>query len=450
MNKLLMRVKLAIATIILCGVVAIPAIAQDTIRLTLDEALSIALNESLTVKIADKEIEKTGYTKKGSYSALFPNVDFSAAYQRTIKKQVMTMNMGGQTQSIAVGTDNLYNLGFSATMPLINIALWRNLQISAKSVDLAVEQARKSRHDLINQIETAFYTCLLANDSYEVYKENYQNSKTNYEQTKAKYESGRVAKFDMIRAEVNMQNAEPNVYDAQNSLTLALWQLKALMGIDLNTNIVCVGSLDDYVNRIKDLSFAGNQINLENNSTLKQLDIQKEILDLSYKAKRAQFYPSLGASASYSWVSMANNFKFKEYNWNPYSVAGISLTIPIFSGGNRYYGLKETNAQRKQLELQRESARRGLVVSAKQNISSMETAIKQYNAAVATVEGAQTGYDIAKKRYEVGSGTVLDMNDAQLQLLQSKLNVKNSIYSFLVAKSALDLTLGVNENGEKN
>ena len=84
MNKLLKRVKLAIATIILCGVVAIPAIAQDTIRLTLDEALSIALNESLTVKIADKEIEKTGYTKKGSYSALFPNVDFSAAYQRTI------------------------------------------------------------------------------------------------------------------------------------------------------------------------------------------------------------------------------------------------------------------------------------------------------------------------------------------------------------------------------
>lgn len=418
---------------------------SDTLELTLEDALKIAMSESLSVQVADKEIEKSGYSKKVSYSALFPNIDFSANYQRTIKKQVMVMSMGGTNQKISVGSDNTYNLGFTATMPIVNVALWKSLNISAKSVELAVEQARQSRQDLINQIETAFYTVLLAKDSYNVYCENYQNAKDNYEVTKSRYESGRVAKYDMIRAEVNMQNAEPNMYDAHNSMILALWQLKALMGIDLDMNISCKGSLDDYLYKLNQQEI-DNVADVEKNSQIRQLNIQSDILEQSYKAKVAQFYPSIGASFSYTWLAMANDFKFAKYSWNPYSVAGLSITIPIFSGGERYYGLKETRVQREQLNLQRENARRSLVVAAKQNVNSMQTALKQYNAAVSTVEGAQTGFDIAKKRYEVGSGTVLDMNDAGLALLQAKLNVKNSIYQYLVARSALDLTLGNNIN----
>lgn len=418
--------------------------SADTLFLNLDEALQIALSESLTVQVADMEIEKTKYDKKISYAALYPDVNFSANYQRTIKKQTMSMNMGGQTQSIKVGMDNTYNAGFSASVPIVNFALWKSLDISAKSVELAVEQSKQSRQDLVNLVERAFYACLLASDAYEVYKENYQNAKETYEQTKAKYESGRVAKYDMIRAEVNMQNSEPQMYDAQNAKVLALWQLKALMGIDLKREVECRGSLNDYVSKFKEVSLADDEIYVENNSQLKQLAIQSEILTDTYKVKRAQFYPSLAGTVSYSWISMNDNFRFSHYKWNPYSVAGLTLAIPIFSGGERYYGLKQTKVQQKQLALQQENVRRNLVVAAKGNINSMETALKQYNAAVKTVDGAQTGYDIAKKRYEVGSGTILDMNDAQLALLQAKLNVKNSIYQYLVAKSNLEQTLGKN------
>lgn len=422
------------------------ASAQDTLALTLDEALQIAESKSLTVRIADKEIRKSGYAKKGTYASLFPQIDFNGNYQRTIKKQVMAMKMNGQTNKIAVGTDNLFNVGFSAAMPIVNFPLWKSLKITGKSVDLAVEQARQSRQDLINQVEQAFYGCLLASDSYEVYKENYENAKENYNDTKSKYESGRVAKYDMIRSEVNMQNAEPNVYNALNAMTIAMWQLKALIGIDLDTDIKCVGSLDDYSGRINAISVASDSIDLSRNSTLKQLEIQSDILDETAKMQIAQYYPSLSASLSYSWITMADNFKFKEYDWNPYSVAGLSLTIPIFSGGKRYYDLKQTKVQQEQIALQRENAERNLIVAVKQNLSSMENALKQYNAAKASIDGAETGYEIAKKRYEVGSGTVLETNDALLALLQARLNLKSAIHSCLVAKSALDLTLGINAN----
>ena len=90
------------------------------------------------------------------------------------------------------------------------------------------------------------------------------------------------------------------------------------------------------------------------------------------------------------------------------------------------------------------------MVAAKQSLSSLETALKQYKAAKATVEGAQTGYDIVLKMYEVGRATILEVNDARLALLQSKLNLNQSIHSYLVAKSSLDLVLGVDRADKEN
>jgi outer membrane protein TolC len=75
----------------------------------------------------------------------------------------------------------------------------------------------------------------------------------------------------------------------------------------------------------------------------------------------------------------------------------------------------------------------------------LETSLKQYEAAQKTIEGAQAGYEIAKKRYDVGSGTLLELQDAQLGLLQARLNVNQSVYTYMILKSSLDKILGVNQ-----
>ena len=84
-------------------------------KITLDDAIKIALSESNTIKIADMTIEKTGYAKKGAYSALYPNISASGNYQRTLKKQVMVMDMGmGDPLEIEVGTSNNVSAGEAA------------------------------------------------------------------------------------------------------------------------------------------------------------------------------------------------------------------------------------------------------------------------------------------------------------------------------------------------
>ena len=418
--------------------------AQDTLYLSLDDALKVAMSENNSVKVADKEIKRTEYARKGTYASLFPQVDFSGAYQRAIKKQKMHMNMGGQEMDIEVGVSNTWSTGFSAAMPLVNVQLWKAIQITGMDVELAVEKAKGSRQDLVDQVQQSFYGVLLAKELYSVYKENYDNAKDNYNNVKAKYDAGLASKFEFLSAEVSMQNAEPNVFDAQNGIILANWKLKAVLGIDLDQNIECTGTLSDYEGTVAGVA-AYENVSVENNSTVKQLNIQEEMLQKNYEMQLAKYYPTLAAQLSYNWVAMSENFKFSEYTWNPYSTGALALSIPIFAGGQKQNQLRQTRIQQEQLALQKEDAIRQLEVSVMQVLNSLETSLKQYEAAQKTIEGAQAGYEIAKRRYDVGSGTLLELQEAQLGLLQARLNINQSVYTYMILKSSLDKILGVNQ-----
>ena len=266
--------------------------AQETLRLDLDKALEIALSENPTVKVADKEIQKKKYAQKGSYASLFPQINFAADYNRTLKKQVMYMDgfeMGSSelpegtdapdlSQGIEVGRDNNWNLGFNASMPLVNASLWKSLSISAIDVEMAIEQARSSKIGMVNQVKKSYYGVLLANDSYRVFKESYDNAMENYIDIKKKYEQGTVAEYDLIRANVTVKNSEPNMLQAENALTLAKWQLKALLGMELEMDIDCEGQLTDFESELFE-DYLSTNTSLDNNTDLKQIDIQNKQLE---------------------------------------------------------------------------------------------------------------------------------------------------------------------------
>ncbi|MBR4001278.1 MAG: TolC family protein, partial [Bacteroidales bacterium] len=92
MRRLVSFILAAFLSFPLCAQIATPQAASSPVVLTLDDAIVIALSENIAVKVADKEITRTQYALKGSYASLFPQVDGSGSYQRTIKKQVMYMD----------------------------------------------------------------------------------------------------------------------------------------------------------------------------------------------------------------------------------------------------------------------------------------------------------------------------------------------------------------------
>lgn len=433
--------KFVVAALVCCMAWTGAAAQQtQTLKLTLDDALKIAMSENPTIKVADQEVTKSQYAKKGTYASLFPTIDASGSYQRTIQKQSMVMDMGdGNSTTITMGTDNTWYGGVTASMPLVSVALWKSLDISAMDVELAVEQARSSRIDLVEQVSNAYYGILLATDSYNLFKDVYDNAVENYKNVENKYNVGTTSEYELITADVAVKNAEPDIYSAQNAIELGEWQLKALLGIDLDMDIECSGSLADFSMLMTPDNSA---LNLRDNSTLKQMDIQGDMLNKALEVSRAADLPTLAFGFSYSYSAMNDNFKFNNYDWIPYSYAGLSLNIPIFAGGKRRSDIAQAKVSISQFELERENAVRSLNVALQSAIDNMNTYVKQYSAALSSVGQAQKGYDIAVRRYEIGGGTQLEINNSQLALTQARLYLNQAVYNYMVAQASLDSITG--------
>ena len=413
-----------------------PSSGSTPLQLTLDQALEIALSESNTIKIADMTIEKTGYAKKGSYASLYPNVSISGAYQRTLQKQVMVMDMGGQAMEIKVGRDNNISTSATASMPLVNASLWESLKLSGMDVEMAVEQARSSKIGMVKQVKQAFYAVLLAQKSHEVVSDVYENAQKNYEKTLQRFNVGKVSEVERLRAQVTMMNAEPNVSSAENAVLLATWQLKAVMGIDLNTDIAVVGDLNDYTNEM--LTPYVSEDDLNSNSTLLQLDIQNRMLESTIRMQKRQYLPTLAASINYNYSAMGD----EKLSWFPSSTAALSLNIPVFDGFQKRYNIKQSKVTKNMLQLQREDTERNLRIAIRNYNDQMALCIKNFQAANATVEIAEKSYEISEKMYEVGKATLVELNDAQLALQQAQLTQAQAVYNFMVAKASLDELIG--------
>ena len=466
-----------ITVVLLTAAVAVPVMAQEMVVetdttaqatplvLSLEDALKIALSENVSVKVADQEVKRSEYAKKGTYAALYPQIDGSASYQRTIKKQVMYMDFdipgmsgggasGADAGAASAGTDlpisdgievgrwNTWTTGITASMPLVNAQLWKSLKISGQDVELSVEKARGSRLQTVTEVKQAFYTVLLAKESLAVFKEVYDNAVTNFKQTEMRYNAQKASELDYTRAKSLVASAIPNVYDSESSVFLALWQLKAVLGLDLDTEIDVRGSLTELADNMEYDIHRQDTVSLEDNSTMRQIAIQAEQLANTIKLQKAAYIPSLAVAFTYNVNAMTNDFNFSEYKWSPYSYVGISLAIPIFSGGKRLNNVRQTQVQYTELKLQEMNTERQLKIAIRQYLNQMETAMKSFDAASEAVVTADKAYSIASKSYNVGRSTLTDLNDAQLALTQAELNVCQTIYSFVVAKAGLEEVLG--------
>ena len=466
--------------------------AQEPVVITLEQALEIALSENVAVKVADLEIKRTQYAKKGAYAALYPQIDLTAAYQRTIKRQVMYMDvdsksmasmMGGSSSvdlntilqtiqtlhpeafptspsvpetegeqasqggsssagGIEVGRLNTLNGGVSVAMPLINAQLWKGLKISGMDVELAVEKARASRLDMVSQVKSAFFGTLFAKEALNVYEQVYNNAVSNFEETKKKFDAQKVSELELLRAKTNVASSVTNLYNAESTVVLALWQLKAVLGVDLDMNIDVAGKLEDWSQQMFYDVHQHDSINVSNNSAMKQLAIQTEVLAENIKMQKYANIPSLAVAFNFSMNTMANDVSFSEFKWTPYSYVGLSLNIPIFAGGKRHFAIRQAQNQYNQVKLQVDNTERQLKIAIRQQLNTMETNMKSYYAAQETTAMAQKAYDIAEAAYKVGRSTQLELNDAQLALTQSQLAQYQAVYNFLNAKTQLEQTLG--------
>lgn len=413
---------------------------QNTLTLTLDKALEIALDENPTIKVAAEEIALKKVASKEAWQSLLPEASLNGSLDHTIKAAEMKLN----DMSFKMGQDgtNTANAGLSINLPLFAPAVYRAMSMTKTDIELAVEKSRASELDLINQVTKAYYQLMLAQDSYEVLQGSYKLAEDNFNVVNAKYQQGAVSEFDKISAEVQMRSIKPNVISAANAVTLAKLQLKVLMGITADVDIKTDDNLTNYESMLFANQLKEEDMSLENNTTMKQFELNMKLLEKNVKSLKTNFMPTLSMSFSYQYQSLYNpNINFFDYTWSNSSSLMFNLSIPLYRASN-FTKVKSARIKMRQLDWNRIDTERKLNMQVVSYRNNMTASSEQVVSNKENVMQAEKAVQIAGKRYEVGKGTVLELNSSQVSLTQAQLTYNQSIYDYLVAKADLDQVLG--------
>lgn len=420
---------------------------DSVLNLDLATALKIAHDNNPTIKIAELEIQRVDYSKKEALGNLLPSLSASGQYTNNIMKSVMFMPesfsqmMGGQ-KYMEIGYKNSYTGSISAGLPLVNFSLWEQIKSKQCEIDLILEQARASKIDMTKQVKDAYFAVLLAKNSLKVLERSINNAKETLKSTEAGFEQGVVSEYDLIRAKVQVNNLNPSYIAAKNGLELAVLQLKMILSLPQEQEIVFLENLEDFSDRIVSVTDAESERAVNNNSELRQLDLNIMSLQHNLKMVNSQHLPSLSAFGQYTYQTQAEDFRFSEYNWVGSAAVGLQLNIPIFNGRTVVNKAKQLKISLQELQLQKQYASDGIDLQIQSAINNMKAAQEQLSVNKDAISQAERGYEIAKVRYQTGSGTILELNDSELSMTQANLNYQQSLYDFLTAQTNLEKVLG--------
>lgn len=437
----------------------------NTLTLTLEDAIDLALSDNPTVKVANLEIERYDYVRKQTLSSLYPQVDASLQYSLALRRQEMT-------EGFSFGGKNTFNTAASVSLPLFAPAIYEQLKLNRTQMESAVESARATRIDMIASVRSAYYNVLLAEQSLSVLQEAVLTTERVVANTKRLYDNGLASEYDYLTAQVQLSNLRPQVLQTENAISLTKLQLKMYLSLPSEVDVEVVGTLDGF--RDKVLLSEDYSRDISDNTTLRNLDIQANMLKHQEQLIKSARMPMVAAFGQVSYIGQervdlsglmggmaggGNNNQSdvvaqtraaaaasqSKFWWQcPISV-GAQVSIPLFAGFKTVNQLREVRNQMSQLSIQREYAEEGIRLQVEQAINTLITARETMLSNERTVEQAQKAYEISLTRYNAGAGTILELNSSQLSLTQAQLSYSQSIYDYLSAYASYEKTLG-NEN----
>ena len=440
------------------GVAMAQSAGGNTLTLTLDDAISLALSDNPTVKVSNLEIERYDYVRKQTLSSLYPQVDASLQYSLALRRQEMT-------EGFSFGGKNTFNTAASVSLPLFVPAVYEQLKLNRTQMESAVESARATRIDMIASVRSAYYNVLLAEQSLAVLQEAVLTTERVVENTKSLYENGLASEYDYLTAQVQLSNLRPQVLQTENAIGITKLQLKMYLSIPADVDVEVVGTLDGF--RDKVLLSEDYSRDINDNTTLRNLDIQAEMLKHQERLLKASRMPMVaafgqvsymgqervdlsglmggmagGAGSQQSDIVAQTRASQSKFWWQcPISV-GAQVSIPLFAGFKTVNQLREVRNQMSQLDIQRQYAEEGIRLQVEQAINTLITARETMLSNERTVAQAQKAYDISLTRYNAGAGTILELNSSQLSLTQAQLSYSQSIYDYLSAYTSYEKTLG--------
>jgi len=392
---------------------------------TLEEVTGIALKNHPLVKQADAETDAAVARKGQAESAWYPFVNLSTGYSRN------------RTFSSQTGVSDVFSNSFvrgDLTWMLYDFGRTGASVDRADATAAATRaNADTTREDVIFAAKLAFYNVLRAERTVSFRRENLRQRESLLRQATAFYEAGIRAKIDVARAEANLYDARALVSQVENDLRVARITLLQRMGIDGPAGFALAGGLPE-------LELPGTMPDWvaeaeKNRPELRSLLEKERAATESFRLARSDYYPYLTGSAGVGYG--ADTFPL-EQNYG----AAVTLNLPVFSGFRTREQVKEASATISSTRYELAEAKRRVRLQVEASAYSVQEAQERLGARKKEREASEENLRLATARYEVGAGDIIEMIDAQTQMVRSDTDVVNTAFDYAVSVASLLRAMG--------
>ena len=414
---------------LLCG-----GIQAQTIQLSLKDALNYAIKNNTNIRKAQLATERGKYRTQEVRADALPQLSGtgSLSYSPIVGQLVV------DTLVFQMGRPWNSSVGVQLSQQLFNQQVFTGLQAARASEDYYSLNEVLTEEQIIEQVSGIYYQILLNREQLAVIDTNIKNT-TRIEKTIAdQFNNGLARKIDLDRVKVNLTNLHTQRQQLANAVTQQENQLKFYIGMPVKTLIVIPEV------QIRDLHMSAaitDTVNYHGRTEFQILKKQEDLLRLQEKAYKAEYYPSLSLTSSYTYTGMSNRFDL--YNsggdayWYDAASIGLSLRIPIFNG----FATRSRVRQAKVDILENQENQRNTIQSlnlanenAKLEISNSMTTVTSQEQ---NVKLAEEVYNSTQNNYRNGLATLTDLLDAENSLTAAKNSYNQALLNFKVAEIQL-------------
>jgi outer membrane protein TolC len=406
--------------------------------LSLEECVKRALAQSPDLTIAQERLAEAEAQMKKTYAPFSPQASLTLNQTEFGYDELGQLNRGNQWNPAT------YNGGLALTWNLFNGGKDLDRYHGAKyDAQAGADNLAAARQSIILATIQAYYGVLSADRAIGAQSEDLNSKTEHYNQTKSMYHDGVRSYSDLLNAQIQAKVSEIQLTNLDSNREAALYSLNILLGLPVA----------DATEVIDEFSFKPLKENLEDNLQTaygqrpEMLAAQAEVNSAQAQESYADhdIIPTLTVGGTYNdtfagipYGTIGNVF----YTQNPFWQVNIGVNFPIWDGGVRYQEIKRSSSAVRLAEDTLEQTKRAVQKDVASAYVEVERNQQVYQIASSQVDAAREDLKIITQRYKNGGASVLDVVDAQANLLRTQLDEINALYNFHIAVFRLKEAMG--------
>lgn len=406
--------------------------------LTIDEAVGIALRNNYDIRVAKNEAEIAAISNSWALAGRLPTVNATTGYNYSLTNLQQELSNGTVTKRNGTVSNNL-NGTAGASWRIFNgfrvLAAKRRLEEQERIGQLSLKQRS---NETIYAVVTQYYNIVQLQQQAKAIRETIGLFEERMKLSKARFEIGTAAKNDYLQAEIDLNTQRNDSINISNSIKTAKTSLNNILAREpvIEFNIIDSINITDMPNQqdvLKNIDTLNPQLLVSRSN---EIVIQQQRREIN-----SQRYPSLSINAGVGFNKSNNNAGFTLLNQTLGPTAGVTLSVPLFQGGVIRQQLKINDIQLKSQQVETESIRNNLKATILNAYTTYENAKQQVALETANLNLIKENNYIAMERFRKASITIVELRQAQMNLIESQSRTINALYNMRLATAILQMLM---------